>query len=72
MKLFGTMTAALRIILVAGLAVAYLSPFAGWMGYADAQGVILAMLTGAAVAFVAALAYFGATDFRLSRRLGAR
>jgi hypothetical protein len=62
--------AALRVLLFAGLAVAYLGAAAGLVRLIDARTVSLIILIGAAVAFVAMVFYFGVSDLELRRRLG--
>jgi hypothetical protein len=61
--------AALQALLFAGLAVAYTGAAAGLVGLLDARTVSLVILTGAGVAFVALVLYFGASDLELRRRL---
>jgi hypothetical protein len=62
-------TAVLRVLLFAGLAVAYASAAAGLVGFIDARTVSLIILIGAAVAFVAMVFYFGVSDLALNRQL---
>jgi hypothetical protein len=58
--------AALRAVLVVGLATAYLSPVVGLLGVVDRGTVTIAMLCSLAVAFIAAVCYFatGASHLR--------
>jgi hypothetical protein len=58
---------AAQAILVTGLVVTYVSPLVGLLGFVDAQHVTFAMLSGLAVAFVAAVGYFAASGQRLSQ-----
>jgi hypothetical protein len=58
----------LRILLLAGLAVAYVSAAAGAIGLIDARAVSLIILIGTAVALVATVLYFGVSDLEIRRK----
>jgi hypothetical protein len=69
MKLHRAAIAVLQFLMFVGLAVAYASAAAGLFGFLDARTVSLIILSGAAVAFVAMVLYFSASDLELRRRL---
>jgi len=68
MNLHRAVIVALRALLFAGLAVAYVSAAAGAIGLIDARSVSLIVLIGTAVALVATVLYFGVSDLEIRRK----
>jgi hypothetical protein len=54
-------------LLVMGLAAAYLSAAIGLTGYINARTVSLIAISGASIAFVAAVIYFAGCELRMRR-----
>lgn len=67
MKLHRALSTGLLGLLITGLAAAYLSAAVGLTGYLNARAVSLIAISGAAVAFVAAVIYFAFCELRLRR-----
>jgi hypothetical protein len=61
------LAAILVAFLVSGLAAAYVAAAVGLTGYINARTVSLIAITGASIAFVAAVAYFASCELRLRR-----
>lgn len=65
-ELYRALAAITHAILVAGLSVAYISAFAGLLGYLEPRTFFLIALFSTIAAFVAAVVTFAVRDWRLS------